>query len=98
MFSVGRERVRWERMVLSNDAFNEIYIRFFTIKCLPNLINEIACSVYLPTKIKDTSENEEGADGVVLVSLSLTLNIFLTPCSGVSIVNFEQAIAGLATS
>ena len=90
--------VRLERMVLSNDAFNEIYIRFFTIECLPNLINEIACSVYLPTKIKDTSENEEGADGVVLVSLSLTLNIFLTPCSGVSIVNFEQAIAGLATS
>ena len=90
--------VRLERMVLSNDAFNEIYIRFFTIKCLPNLINEIACSVYLPTKIKDTTDNEEGADGVILVSLSVSLNIFLTPCSDVSIGNFEQAIAGLVTS
>ena len=32
-------------------------------------------------------------DTVVLVSSLLTMNIF-TPCSGLSIVNFEQASAG----
>ena len=30
------------------------------------------------------------SSGVVLVLLLLTLNIFHTPCSSVSIVNFEQ--------
>ena len=35
------------------------------------------------------------ANGVVLASLLLTLNIFI-PCSSVSIFNFEQVIAGWA--
>ena len=39
---------------------------------------------------KDTKND---AIGVVLLSLLLTLNIFLTPCSSGSIVNFEQVNA-----
>ena len=35
----------------------------------------------------------EASHGVVLVPLLLTLNIFSTPCSSVSIVNFEQVNA-----
>ena len=38
---------------------------------------------------KDTRTTQ----GVVLVSLFLTLNIFLTLCSSVSVVNFEQVNA-----
>ena len=40
--------------------------------------------------------SNKDVNGVVLVSLSLTLNIF-TPSSSVSIVNFEHVIAGWDT-
>ena len=58
----------------------------------PNdIVTKYLKTVKAPKHLKNLRHS--GGTGVVLVSLLLTLNIF-TPCSTVSIINFEQVNAG----